>query len=198
VSTSSPSSARWPVQDWIGHRSGLSRQSHAIEGAGLTRTRKATAHPRIAPFRSTIHNELVTLRLVLKDAVRRGTLSHLPDLSMPYRKQGKVEHRPLFSPRTIQTALYGNARLRSGPHHDTYNGMQSSFTTMYCHDEHRHTAGRSSADNLLHQDVSIVEDATAPKSSNQSSRKRGVGYCTSTPPPYAPIVASRKGKTAQS
>ena len=51
-----------------------------------------------APSRSTLHDEVVTLRLVLKTAIRHGWLDHLPDLSPPYRTQGKVVHRPWFSP----------------------------------------------------------------------------------------------------
>jgi hypothetical protein len=39
----------------------------------------------------------VTLRLVLKTAIRHNWLTHLPDLSPPYRTQGKIVHRPWFS-----------------------------------------------------------------------------------------------------
>jgi hypothetical protein len=35
------------------------------------------------PSRSTLHDEVVTLRLVLKTAIRHGWLDHLPDLSPP-------------------------------------------------------------------------------------------------------------------
>ena len=51
-----------------------------------------------APAFSTLHDEIVTLRLVLKTAVRKGWLDHLPDLSTPYRQSGKVAHRAWFSP----------------------------------------------------------------------------------------------------
>jgi hypothetical protein len=59
-------------------------------------TEKLPAHK--VPSRSTLHDEIVTLRLVLKTAIRHGWLSHLPDLSPPYRTQGKIVHRPWFSP----------------------------------------------------------------------------------------------------
>jgi hypothetical protein len=36
------------------------------------------------PSRSTIHDEIVTLRQVLKTAQRQAWLTHLPDLSPPY------------------------------------------------------------------------------------------------------------------
>jgi hypothetical protein len=50
------------------------------------------------PARITLHNEIVTLRQVLKTAIRQGWLDHLPDLSAPYRTQGKIVHGPWFSP----------------------------------------------------------------------------------------------------
>jgi hypothetical protein len=50
------------------------------------------------PSRSTLHDEVVTLRLVLKTAIRHSWLDHLPDLSPPYQTQGKIVHRPWFSP----------------------------------------------------------------------------------------------------
>jgi predicted DNA-binding protein (UPF0278 family) len=34
------------------------------------------------PARSTLHNEIVTLRQALKTAIRQGWLDHLPDLSV--------------------------------------------------------------------------------------------------------------------
>jgi hypothetical protein len=51
-----------------------------------------------APARSTIHDEIVTLRLVLKTAIRHGWLAFLPDLSPPYKTRGKVVLRARFSP----------------------------------------------------------------------------------------------------
>jgi hypothetical protein len=63
-----------------------------------TKTTKGEAPVYMAPSRSTLHDEVVTLRLVLKTAIRHGWLDHLPDLSPPYRTQGKVVHRPWFSP----------------------------------------------------------------------------------------------------
>jgi hypothetical protein len=35
------------------------------------------------PARSTLHDEIVTLRMVLKTAIRHGWLEHVPDLSPP-------------------------------------------------------------------------------------------------------------------
>lgn len=38
------------------------------------------------PARNTIHNEVVTLSMVLKTAQRHGWIEHVPDLSDPYRR----------------------------------------------------------------------------------------------------------------
>ncbi|MFZ1934136.1 MAG: hypothetical protein WAU84_10335, partial [Thermoguttaceae bacterium] len=58
-----------------------------------SRVDKVTGKPK-RPARSTLHDEIVTLRQVLKTAIRHGWLTHLPDLSPPYRTQGKIVHRP--------------------------------------------------------------------------------------------------------
>src|SRR5256885_1980961 len=43
------------------------------------------------PARSTIHQEIVLIRQVLKTAQRHGWIEHLPDLSVPYRTSGKIK-----------------------------------------------------------------------------------------------------------
>ena len=50
------------------------------------------------PAAASIQKEIVTLRMALKAAVRHGWLSHLPDMSAPYRSSTKVSHRAWFSP----------------------------------------------------------------------------------------------------
>jgi hypothetical protein len=69
------------------------------------------------PARSTMHQEIVTLRQVLKTAVRHGWLDRLPDLSMPYGASGKINHRAWFSPeeyRKLYTATRRHAREAQG------------------------------------------------------------------------------------
>ncbi|MFK4488904.1 hypothetical protein [Bradyrhizobium sp. USDA 336] len=50
--------------------------------------------PHKPPARSTLHDETVTLHLVLKAAVRKKWIAHILDLSQPYKVSGKTEHRP--------------------------------------------------------------------------------------------------------
>lgn len=84
------------------------------------------------PSRSTLHDEVVTLRMVLKTAIRHGWLEHLPDLSPPYKSQGKVAHRPWFSPEE-----YSNFMRRRGPTPRSrptaiLSGMPNRFMTSSC------------------------------------------------------------------
>ncbi|MFV3078154.1 hypothetical protein, partial [Niveispirillum fermenti] len=61
------------------------------------------------PARSTLHNEIITLSLVLQTAQRHGWIDHLPNLSAPYKTQAKRTHRPWFSPEEYKQ-LYEAAR----------------------------------------------------------------------------------------
>ncbi len=59
-----------------------------------------------------MHQEIVTLRQVLKTALRHEWLEHLPDLSEPYKTTGKLSHRAWFSPEEYRT-LYKATRERA-------------------------------------------------------------------------------------
>jgi len=61
------------------------------------------------PSRSTLHHEIVTLRLVPKGAVRHGWLQAVPDMSQPYKASSKVVHRAWFSPEEYKS-LYEATR----------------------------------------------------------------------------------------
>lgn len=177
---------------------------HRMQSKGQVNPNSKSKNPpkEKPPSRSTIHNEIVTLRLVLKDAVRRGTLSHLPDLSMPYRKQGKVEHRPWFSPEEYKQLYTATRAYAAEPFHDTYkwNAEQLHDYVLFM----TNTGLRpdeAQPDNLLHQDVSIVEDTNGTEILKIKVRgKRGVGYCTSTPSavrPYRRLLERAKPLKAE-
>ncbi len=147
---------------------------HRIETAT-----KAKAKP---PARSTLHDEVVTLRLVLKAAIRHGWLTHLPDLAPPYKTQGKVVHRPWFSPeeyKQLYTASRDWARNPPQPQY-RWNAEQMHDYILFM----GNTGLRpDEAGNLQHRDVSIVTDhATGQTILEIEVRgKRGVGFCKSTP-----------------
>ena len=132
------------------------------------------------PARSTIHDEVVTLRLVLKTAIRHGWLAFLPDLSPPYKTQGKVVHRPWFSPTEYKQLYTATREYAKHPFReiDRWNAEQIHDFVLFM----GNTGLRpDEARNLQHRDVTIVEDdATGEKILEIEVRgKRGVGYCKS-------------------
>ncbi len=157
-----------------------------------SRIDKKTGKP-LRPARSTLHDEIVTLRQVLKTAIRHGWLSHLPDLSPPYRTQGKIVHRPWFSPAEYKQLYQATREYAREPFHDHYkwNAEQVHDYVLFM----ANTGLRpDEAKNLLHRDVAIVEDdATGEKILEIEVRgKRGVGYCKSMPSavrPYERLLA---------
>jgi integrase len=132
------------------------------------------------PSFSTLHDEVVTLRLVLKAAIRHEWLAHLPDFSAPYRASSKIAHRAWFSPeeyRLLYTATRENARKAQG--------TRNAFAAEQLHDKVLFLANTGirpdEAKHLQYRDVEVVADeATGERILEIQVRgKRGVGYCKS-------------------
>ena len=139
------------------------------------------------PARSTLHNEIVTLRMVLKTAIRNGWLEHLPDLSPPYRTQGKIVHRPWFSPAEYKQLYEATRAYAREPYHerDRWNAEQVHDYVLFL----ANTGLRpDEAKNLQHRDVAIVEDDASGETilEIEVRGKRGVGYCKSMPSAVRP------------
>jgi len=137
-------------------------------------------HKVKAPSRSTIHNEIVTLRQILKTAVRHAWLPAVPDLSPPYKTSGKIVHRPWFSPAEYKQ-LYETTReyAKTAPKKYRWNAEQVHDYVLFM----ANTGLRpDEARNLQHRDVEVVlDDATGETILVIEVRgKRGVGYCKST------------------
>ena len=153
-------------------------------------TTSTTGRP---PARSTLHDEIVTVRQVLKTAIRHGWLTHLPDLSPPYRTQGKIVHRPWFSPEEYKQLYEATRDYAKKPFHDHYrwNAQQVHDYVLFL----ANTGLRpDEAKNLQHRDLKIVkDDATRQRTLDIEVRgKRGVGFCKSTPSavrPYERLLA---------
>lgn len=133
------------------------------------------------PARSTSHQEIVTLRQVLKTAIRHGWLDRLPDLSMPYKSAEKISHRAWFSPEEYQT-LYRATRRRA------QNPPRPRFKHEYeqMHDFVLFMANTGlrpdEVKRLEYRDVAIVEDEATEETilEIEVRGKRGIGYCKST------------------
>jgi len=148
------------------------------------------------PARSTLHNEIVTLRQVLKTAIRQGWLQYLPDLSAPYRTQGKIVHRPWFSPAEYKQLYEATRAYAREPFHECHrwNAEQVHDYVLFL----ANTGLRpDEAKNLQHRDVAIVEDEATGETilEIEVRGKRGVGYCKSMPSavrPYERLVGRAK------
>jgi integrase len=156
------------------------------------------APPYKPPARSTLHDEFVTLRLVLQAAVRKRWLSNVPDFSPPYKTSGKIVHRPWFSPEeysqlfkaTRQYAEESKAKRWQWNAEQVHDYVLFMGNTGLRPDE-------AMPHNLLHRDVTIVKDkATGQRILEIEIRgKRGVGYCKSMPSavlPYERLLARAK------
>lgn len=134
------------------------------------------------PAKNTMHQEIVTLRQVLKTAIRHGWLTHLPDLSMPYRSAEKISHRAWFSPEEYKQ-LYTATRKRAERH----QGGRYQWHAEQLHDYVLFLANTGlrpdEAKRLQVRDVEIVHDEETDETILliQVRGKRGVGYCKSTP-----------------
>jgi len=154
----------------------------------------AAARPRKPPALNTLHNEIGTLRLVLQTAVRKRWLSHLPDLSPPFKTSGKIVHRPWFSPAEYKQ-LYAATRQYA---HDL-KGKRHQWNAEQVHDYVLFMANtglrpdEAMPRNLQHRDVTIVQDdATGERILEIEVRgKRGVGYCKSMPSAVRPYERLR-------
>ena len=134
-----------------------------------------------SPARSTMHQEIVTLRQVLKTAVRHGWLTGLPDLSEPYKKVSKVSHRAWFSPdeyKALYTATRQNIKTAGNSYH-RHLAEQLHDKVLFM----ANTGIRPDEANWLEfRDVEIVDDIATGETilEIQVRGKRGVGYCKST------------------
>jgi integrase len=132
------------------------------------------------PARSTMHDEVVTLRLVLKTAIRHAWLAHLPDLSPPYKTQGKIVHRPWFSPAEYKQLYTATREYAKNPPQPQYqwNADQLHDYVLFM----GNTGMRpDEAKNLQHRDISVVTDPGSGQEilEIEVRGKRGIGFCKS-------------------
>jgi integrase len=147
------------------------------------------------PARNTIHNEIVTLRLILKTAERHGWIEYVPDLSPPYKTQGKRDHRPWFSPAEYKQLYEATRAYAQEP-----SQKQHKWNAEQVHDYVLFMANtglrpdEAAPRNLLHQDVAIVFDEDSGEWILEITvrGKLGVGFCKSMPGavrPYQRLLA---------
>ena len=151
------------------------------------------------PARSTLHQESVALRQTLKTAIRHGWLTHLPDMTEPYRKNDKISHRAWFSPEEYKRLIEATRRRAAAPLKKRWK-----WACEQLHDYVLFMANTGlrpdEAARLEYRDVSIVDDpATEQRILEIEVRhgKRGTGYCKSMPGavyPFERLVARNTPK----
>jgi integrase len=147
------------------------------------RVTRLQPHPETGkvPSRSTLHHETVTLRQVMKTALRHGWISHLPDFSAPYKASSKVTHRGWFSPEEYKK-LYTYTRERA----KAAKGLPWEYPLEQMHDYILFMANTGlrpdEANRLQYRDVTIEKDAESDERILliEVRGKRGFGYCKST------------------
>lgn len=146
-----------------------------------------------APTRSTVHQEIVTLRLVLKAANRNGWLPYIPDLSAPYGSSGKIRHRAWFSPEEYKQ-LYEATRRRA--QHPLRGKWRWSCEQLHDYVLFMANTGLrpDEAARLEYRDVGVVLDEATRETILviEVRGKRGVGYCKSTAGAVRPFERLRE------
>ncbi|MGH6871236.1 MAG: site-specific integrase [Rhizomicrobium sp.] len=136
--------------------------------------------PWTPPARSTLHQEIIALRHVLRTAERHGWLPFLPDISAPYKASGKISHRAWFSPKEYQTLYEATGKRAANPPHKKWRWQCEQlhdFVLFMVNTGLRPDEAR----NLQFRDVEIVDGPTSNKKILEISvrGKRGTGYCKS-------------------
>ena len=136
------------------------------------------------PARSTIHQEIVTLRHVLKTAQRHGWLPNFPDLSPPYKASGKIGHRAWFSADEYRTLYMATRERAKSPPAPFTRRWKWEYEQLHDYVLFMANTGLrpDEAKRLEYRDVHVIkDDATGEVILEIEVRgKRGLGYCKST------------------
>ncbi|MEI9994669.1 MAG: hypothetical protein WDM91_08755 [Rhizomicrobium sp.] len=151
--------------------------------------------PWTAPSRSTMHQEIVTLRLVLKTAHRLGWISAIPDLSPPYKSSGKISHRGWFSLEEYNELCRVTRERAKDPPKPRWKWeceQLNNFVVFMVNTGLR----PDEAARLEFRDVEIVKDKATNETILEISvrGKRGVGYCKSMPGAVYPFEQLKQRK----
>ncbi|WP_263588657.1 tyrosine-type recombinase/integrase [Sphingopyxis sp. GC21] len=140
------------------------------------------------PARTTLHQEMVCLRQILKTANRHGWIEYMPDMSSPYKASGKVSHRAWFSPDEYKRLFKATGERAKNPKKERWRNA--------CEDLHDYVLFMVNSglrpDEALRiekRDIEVVQDgANNERILHIAVRgKRGVGYCKTMPGAVLPF-----------
>lgn len=124
---------------------------------------------------------MVAIRQILKTAIRHGWLSHLPDMTTPYRASGKISHRAWFSPEEYKQLYTATRERAKEPKKERW---REACERMHDYVLFMANTGLrpDEATRLEYRDVQVVKDPATKQSilEIEVRGKRGVGYCKST------------------
>lgn len=155
--------------------------SGLVQEYRIHRIEKSKAEWGRLPARNTIHQEIVVLRQILKTALRQQWITSLPDLSAPYKTNGKLSHRAWFSPEEYQLLYRETHRLAKESPHPRF-----AWEYAQLHDRILFMANTGlrpdEVANLEYRDVTVVEDDRSGETilEIECRGKRGYGPCKST------------------
>ncbi len=169
-------------------------QTYRVKRAEETIAASATADkPGKPPARSTMLQEIVHIRQVLKHAEGMGWIQHIPSLDMPYMTHAKRERRAWFSPEEYEQ-LYKATRRRIED--GERRGWKSHYEDL--HDFVLFMANTGlrpdEALRLEIRDVQIEDDYATKKTILviDVRGKTGTGYCKSMPGAVMPFKRLRQ------
>lgn len=161
-------------------------------------SRKDKEGKALRPARSTLHKEMVTLRQILKTANRKGWISALPDMSVPYKASGKITHRAWFSPEEYKRLYQATRERAANPKKERWRG---ACETLHDYVLFMVNTGLrpDEASRLEYRDVSIVTDRDTNERilEIEVRGKRGVGYCKSMAGAVLPFQRLKKRSTGE-
>ena len=140
------------------------------------------------PSRSSLHHETITLRHILRTANRHGALSHIPEISAPYKTSGKITRRAWFSPEEYKQLYKATAERAKKPLKERWRSA--------CEDLHDYVlfmvnSGLRPDEAKLFEvrDVEIVADGPNDERILHIAvrGKRGVGHCKTMPGAVLPF-----------
>jgi integrase len=148
----------------------------------LTPRKHPTSGHMLKAGRSTLHQEIVVLRLILKCAHRNRWLDTVPDISTPFRGPQKITHRGWFTHDEYKSLHEATAdRIKNPP------AKRYIYDYEQLHDFVLFMANTGlrpdEAWRLEYRDVQIVDDPATRKQILEIDvrGKRGVGFCKSMP-----------------
>lgn len=138
----------------------------------------------------------------MKAAQRMGWITAIPDLSMPYRKAAKIEHRAWFSPQEYRKLYMATRERTKNPPAPFIKRWKWVYEQFHDYVLFMANTGLRPDESALLQfrDVKIVKDRDSGETilEIEVRGKRGTGYCKSTTGAVIPFKRIRDRLRADS